>query len=277
MLYKLIPFSAFSGVAGWAEKQKIKSKLARKLLFGSFARVFGCNMDEATKPIDEFSSFGEFFSRPLKPGVRSFEKIDGIVSSTDGKVLHYGQVHFNDSGAVFPEQVKGSLYKLSDLIGAESAKSFPGDKGRSIYYCTVYLAPGDYHRFHSPANIKIESVESFSGEVLSVAPLMMKLVPHLLCINERKAINGKWKHGRISIVPVGAANVGSIIINGCIKPLQKISIGDEIGRFELGSTVVYILEAPSNFSWNISAGQSIKMGQPLLSAPIQKRSWFNWF
>lgn len=246
----------------------------RRLLLGSYARVFGCNMSEASKPIEEFSSFGEFFARPLKSNARSFENIDGIVSSTDGKVLHCGQVHFDDSGSVFPEQVKGSLYKLSDLIGPEAAQSFARRKDRSIYYCTVYLAPGDYHRFHAPTAIKIDSVESFSGEVLSVAPLMMKLVPNLLCMNERKAVNGTWKHGKISLIPVGAANVGSIVLNDGIKASAKISTGDEIGRFELGSTVVYIFEAPSNFSWKVNPGESVKLGQPIFAATFPKKRWF---
>jgi phosphatidylserine decarboxylase len=274
MLYKIVPFSAFSGFAQWVEKQEIKSKFMRKVLLGSYVRVFGCNMDEATKLVENFSSFGEFFSRPLKKGVRSFDKVDGIISSTDGKVLHCGEAHFDDSGSVFPEQVKGSLYKLSDLIGPEAAKSFARKKDCSIFYCTVYLAPGDYHRFHCPTNMKIDSVETFSGEVLSVAPFMMKLVPNLLCMNERKAVNGTWRHGQISIIPVGAANVGSVVLDENIKPAAKIATGAEIGRFELGSTVVYIFEAPSSFSWKVSPGQSIRLGQTIFSATKQKGGWF---
>lgn len=251
--------------------------MLRKSLFGAYARVFGCNMSEATKPLEEFSSFGEFFARPLKPGSRNFEEVDGLVSSTDGKVLHCGQVHFDDSGSAFPEQVKGSLYKLSDLIGTEAAMRFSNNSGRSVYYCTVYLAPGDYHRFHAPTKLEVESVASFSGEVLSVSPIMMKLVPNLLCMNERKAVNGTWRHGRISFVSVGAANVGSVVLNESVQPSAKLRTGDEIGRFELGSTVVYIFEAPSSFTWKVQPGDKIKLGQALFAKSKPDNKWFGWF
>lgn len=276
LLYKAVPFSAFSSLARWVEKQEISSIFLRKVLLGTYASVFGCNMDEATKPVEEFKSFGEFFARPLKEGVRTIQSVNGLVSSTDGKVLHCGTVQFDETGSVFPEQVKGSLYRLSDLIGQEAADKFAKDKTKNIYYCTVYLAPGDYHRFHSPANIKVESVAQFSGEVLSVAPVMMRLVPNLLCMNERKAVNGTWKHGRISIIPVGAANVGSVAINDNVKPAQKIATAAEIGRFELGSTVVYIFEAPSNVEWKVSPGSSVKLGEPLITIPCAKWSFKLW-
>lgn len=273
-MYKAFPFSAFSSIAQWVEKQEIKSTFMRKILLGTYASVFNCNMDEATKPLEEFKSFGEFFARQIKPESRHFEKINGLVSGTDGKILHFGKVHFDEAGSVFPEQVKGSLYKLSELIGLDAAQSFAKSKNRTIYYCTVYLAPGDYHRFHSPAQIKVDSVVPFSGEVLSVAPIMMRLVPKLLCMNERKSVNGRWKYGRISFVPVGAANVGSVVINEDVKNDKKLKTGDEIGRFELGSTVVYIFEGPSNFQWNVSPGQSVKMGEPIISAT---KSFWNFF
>lgn len=276
LMYKAVPFSAFSSLAQWIEKQEISSPFWRKLLLGTYAKIFGCNMEEATKPIEEFKSFGEFFARPLKESVRTFKAVNGLVSSTDGKVLHCGRVQFDEAGSVFPEQVKGSLYRLSDLIGKEAADKFAKDKNKAIYYCTVYLAPGDYHRFHSPANIKVESVAQFSGEVLSVAPIMMRLVPNLLCMNERKAVNGTWKHGRISIIPVGAANVGSVVLNDNIKPAQKIPMAAEIGRFELGSTVVYIFEAPPNAQWNVSPGSSVKLGEPIITVPCSKWSSKLW-
>lgn len=44
------------------------------------------------------------------------------------------------------------------------------------------------------------------------------------------------------------------------KPLRP---GDEMGGFYLGSTVVLVFEAPSNFEFKLTAGQRIKMGEAL--------------
>lgn len=220
-----------------------------------------------------YETFGEFFARSLKPNSRNIEKINGFVSACDGKVLHCGQLSTIDSDSIYPEQVKGSIYPLNELIGEEAVKKISCKPGKNLFYCTIYLAPGDYHRFHAPANMKIDSIQYFSGELLSVAPWMMKIVPKLLCMNERVAINGRWKHGFISYVPVGAANVGSIVIDSHVKPSGVLEVGKEIGHFELGSTVVLIFEAPSGSSWTISPGDRVELGKPLFKIP-SKPWWY---
>lgn len=274
-MYKAFPFSAMSSLAGWAGNLKIESIQLRKLLFGLYSKVYGCNLEEADKPLEAYKSFGEFFARPLKRGARVIEKVNGLVNACDGKLLHCGEIEGNLENGIYPEQVKGSLYPLKDLIGEDSISKITRKPGTSFFYCTIYLAPGDYHRFHAPTKIRVDSVKEFSGEVLSVAPFMMKAVPKLLCMNERVAINGRWKYGFISYVPVGAANVGSIVINPDVKESNMIQSGSEIGHFELGSTVVMIFEAPIGSKWEIEPGQSIKLGQPLLTVPA--KSWWQFF
>lgn len=274
-MYKVFPFGPMSCLAGWIGNLKINSEALRRNLFGLYAKVYGCNLEEAAKPLEAYESFGEFFARPLKANARRFEKINGLVSACDGKLLHCGELSSFASESIYPEQVKGSLYPLKELIGEEAVKKITRKPGKSLYYCTIYLAPGDYHRFHAPASIKIDSVEAFSGELLSVAPWMMKFVPKLLCMNERVAINGRWKHGFISYVPVGASNVGSIVIDLKVKPSSFIDTGAEIGHFELGSTVVLVFEAPSGSSWKVSPGDSVKLGEPLLQ--VKSKPWWYLF
>jgi phosphatidylserine decarboxylase len=271
-----------SSFAGWIGNIKIESLTLRKQLFGWYSKIYGCNLEEASKPLEDYESFSEFFARNLKWNARKIERVNGLVSACDGTLLHCGQLTVGGEGkgkgeGIYPEQVKGSLYPLKDLIGDEavekiSKKSTDSDKSLSLYYCTIYLAPGDYHRFHAPAKMKIESIKKFSGEVLSVAPCMIKLVPKLFCMNERIAINGRWKHGFISYVPVGAANVGSIVIDPEIETKKFIEAGKEIGHFELGSTVVLIFEAPKNSKWQFSPGDRVQLGMPLIEVP--KSSWF---
>ena len=83
----------------------------------------------------------------------------------------------------------------------------------ALYYCVVYLAPGDYHRFHSPVSWVVESRRHFAGELYSVSPYLVRNLPGLFTLNERVVLLGKWKHGFFSYTPVGATNVGSIVVN----------------------------------------------------------------
>lgn len=86
-------------------------------------------------------------------------------------------------------------------------------EGNKMYFCVVYLAPGDYHRFHSPTNWVVERRRHFAGELFSVSPYMSRLLKDLFVLNERVALLGRWRYGFFGYVPVGATNVGSIRIN----------------------------------------------------------------
>ncbi|KAJ5682803.1 hypothetical protein N7462_005968 [Penicillium macrosclerotiorum] len=83
----------------------------------------------------------------------------------------------------------------------------------ALFYCVIYLAPGDYHRFHSPTAWVVESRRHFAGELYSVSPYLQRTLPGLFTLNERVALLGRWRWGFFSYIPVGATNVGSIKIN----------------------------------------------------------------
>jgi phosphatidylserine decarboxylase len=86
-------------------------------------------------------------------------------------------------------------------------------KGNALFFAVVYLAPGDYHRFHSPPAWVVEKRRHFAGELYSVAPYVAKRLHNLFVLNERVALLGRWRYGFFSMVPVGATNVGSVVIN----------------------------------------------------------------
>ncbi|KDQ51319.1 hypothetical protein JAAARDRAFT_62535 [Jaapia argillacea MUCL 33604] len=166
-------------------------------------------------------------------------------------------------------------------------------EGHALNFVVIYLAPGDYHRFHSPTAWIVQKRRHFVGELFSVSPYMAKRLQNLFVLNERVALLGRWKHGFFGMVPVGATNVGSIKINfdsalrtnelhprrshpppGTYteatyssaspilggKPLNK---GEEMGGFCLGSTVVLVFEAPLSFEFKVGAGQKVKVGEVL--------------
>lgn len=188
------------------------------------------------------------------------------------------------------------------------------DKTNKLYYAVIYLAPGDYHRFHSPTNWVVERRRHFAGELFSVSPYLQRTLPGLFTLNERVVLLGRWRWGFFSYIPVGATNVGSIKINfdrelrtnslltdtaadraaeeaaqrgepylgfaeatyesaSSVLGGHALRRGDEMGGFQLGSTIVLVFEAPAStaaeggehkgWQWAIEKGQKVKMGQLL--------------
>lgn len=191
----------------------------------------------------------------------------------------------------------------------------------ALNYVVIYLAPGDYHRFHSPTAWVVEKRRHFAGELYSVSPYLQRTLPGLFTLNERVVLLGRWRWGFFSMTPVGATNVGSIVINfdrelrtnslltdtaadraaeeaaargepysgfaeatyenaSPILGGHPLKPGEEMGGFQLGSTIVLVFEAPKGqrpsldegwlgerekrkggWNWAIKKGQRIKMGE----------------
>jgi phosphatidylserine decarboxylase len=363
--------------------------------FKLYAYIFGVNLDEVEKPLEEYRNLAEFFYRELKPGCRPIDpRPNVVVSPADGKVLQFGEVR--DGGEV--EQVKGMTYSLDALLGPQvpetspnaaalAKKALEGGKGASqgqtaarygkggdsdpdaaviksdeefanvngisytvpsllsgspgtghiadqhdastpvstaealkvaseiatpastwfagadkrLFFCVIYLAPGDYHHFHSPVSWIVEERRHFVGELYSVSPWLQQRLKDLFVLNERVVLLGRWRYGMFSMTPVGATNVGSIVINfdkelrtnsfthdateasskgGFAEATYKgasallggypIVKGAEMGGFKLGSTVVLVFEAPASkpgspgqggFRFLVERGQKVKVGQ----------------
>lgn len=154
-----------------------------------------------------YRSLSEFFTRSIRDDCRTIAS-DCIVSPCDGRVLHYGPV---DSDTHL-EQVKGVTYSIEAFLGPkwrhEKGESYnealkQRKDGTALFHCIIYLAPGDYHRFHSPASWNPIIRRHFHGELLSVSPKIAKWMPGLFCLNERAAYIGEWEHGFFSFTAVG--------------------------------------------------------------------------
>jgi phosphatidylserine decarboxylase len=213
-------------------------------------------------------------------------------------MLHCGKISGDQV-----EQVKGITYSLSQFFGPIDWNTSDSDRevghysdhikychhNTDLYHAVIYLSPGDCHQFHSPTEWTIFFRRHFPGKLLSVNPYVARRVPDIFCLNERVAYIGQWKHGFMSLIAVGATNVGSIQIyhdktlrtnsnkfyprgtyidrsydNTCgqISPTSFIR-GDSFGEFHLGSTIVLIFEAPKNFQFLLKPGQKVKCGQQL--------------
>lgn len=72
------------------------------------------------------------------------------------------------------------------------------------------MAPGDYHRYHSPAHFIANYRRHIAGYLEPVRPDYLQTHKDVLKDNERVNLLGEWKHGLFSMSFVGALNVGSI-------------------------------------------------------------------
>jgi phosphatidylserine decarboxylase len=130
-----------------------------------------------------------------------------------GEQIDASVVHPNADTVVHDTTVALEMGVKPTLQRQNSLGSRQTRPGNSLYFTVIYLAPGDYHRFHSPTAWVVEKRRHFVGELFSVSPWMAKRLENLFVLNERVALLGRWKHGFFSMVPVGATNVGSIIVN----------------------------------------------------------------
>jgi len=132
------------------------------------------------------------------------ERIDASVepeSSVQETIAH-------DASVAIDMGMRPTLERKQSMSGVGAVRP-----GNELFFAVIYLAPGDYHRFHSPTAWVVEKRRHFPGELFSVSPYIAKRLENLFVLNERVALLGRWKHGFFSMVPVGATNVGSIRVN----------------------------------------------------------------
>jgi phosphatidylserine decarboxylase len=238
---------------------------------GSIAlwRLFS-ELDLSEAKTTRFKSLHDCFTRELKPGARPIDMNPAhIVSPCDGIVGECGAIH---EGLLL--QAKGSVYSLQELLtDAQLAQCYEGGQ-----YATLRLTSSMYHRFHAPADCRVEQVNYISGDAWNVNPIALKRVDRLFCKNERAVIRCRLPSGALlTLVPVAAILVASIRLRfldvllhlryrgpnviPCDAVLQR---GEEMGWFEHGSTIIVL--APPGFRLGEGVLQSarMQMGQPLL-------------
>lgn len=211
-LYNMLPLRVTSSLWGKINSYDLPIWM-RSRLYDFFCRTYNCDMSEALESdYKNYKNLSEFFSRRLKPDSRPISIEPGVVSPADGLVLHFGPIM---DGKI--KGVKGRNYSVYQFLGLPSEdyeKELINDKDNNeLYNCIIYLAPGDYHRFHSPADWLVNYRKHFPGRLLSVKPRFVQQMPEVLHINERVSYTGSWPHGFFSMTAVGATNVGSIKVN----------------------------------------------------------------
>lgn len=254
----------------------IENRWVKNSTIKLLTKMYGINVDEALEEdIDFYPHFNAFFTRALKPEARPIDSdknawaspVDGVITqslSIDGNRL---------------VQAKKHDYTVEALVGGdiEYAKNFTnGDAA------VIYLSPKDYHRIHTPADGKLISMTYVPGDLFAVNPATVRCVEGLFARNERLVVRFENQYGPFCIVFVGAIFVGSMetVWEGKITPDYEPNLrhwdystqdlhyqkGDEIGRFNMGSTVVLLTpEGVMPELGQIEANTPIKVGAKLAS------------
>ena len=240
-----------------------------------FIQRYKVNMSEALEADPAaYKSFNQFFTRPLRPGVRPLADADWVCP-VDGAISQLGRITGAAGDQIF--QAKGHHYSTQALVGGDAALAAQFAHG---HFATIYLSPRDYHRIHMPCAGRLLRMIYVPGELFSVNPTTARGVPGLFARNERVVCVFEGEFGPFVLVLVGATIVGSMatVWHGVVNPprpgtlrewdyqAQNIHLhrGDEMGRFLLGSTVVLLMpQGDLQFTADWQATRPVRLGEAM--------------
>ncbi len=236
LLLTLLPKVALSRLTGLLTRVPLPRSL-RGPAYRWFAGRYGASLGEMDGELPDYRSLAAFFRRPLRPGARPVAPA-ALVWPCDGKVVTAGPL-----AADRVPQVKGRDYSLADLLGdAELAHTLAGGT-----QATIYLAPGDYHRVHSPFAGRITAVNPIPGTLFPVNPPAVRSIRDLFVRNARHVFAFELTDGRkAAVVLVGALNVGDTLVTA--RAGSDVRAGDELGQFGFGSTAIVVLARGRGFA-----------------------------
>lgn len=262
----LVGRRSFTRLVGWFTDGHIPGFLLKPLI-RKFIRKFDIDMSICEFDIEGCRRFNDFFARKLKPGARVF--YGDVASPVEGYMSFHGML---ETGRML--QVKGREFTLEQLVGHDDSKYYKDGS-----YATIYLSPADYHRIHAPFDMVIESVTYLPGTLFSVGKDTLQLVDGVYCRNERIVLKGTSKFGSFFFVMVGAMIVGKVKlsfdamttnrrrqprIDKVFDSPVRIAKGEELGYFEMGSTVVMTLDKPLFYGIKKGVDEKVILGEKLI-------------
>jgi phosphatidylserine decarboxylase len=234
-----------------------------KWMISKFKNHYQINMDEFLGFPRDYPSLADFFVRPLDPQKRPLPTNEQfILSPADGKLSEIELIATDCA-----TQVKGKTYPLSRLLAADI--NFP----QGWYMATIYLSPCNYHRYHYPLRGRISGCFHGGSRLFPVNAFSCAQVKQLYIKNERLVTRINLPGGSLYVVAVGATFVGSIAMTYLPDGLPAknewceldipVTQMAEMGRFNMGSTIILVLPAALIESVIAEKGKPLRVGDPL--------------
>jgi phosphatidylserine decarboxylase len=270
LLTNRIPRRLATQFMGWFSR--IEQPLVRDASLAVWRHFADLDLHEAEQA--RFRSIQDCFTRALKPGARPVDADPGvIVSPCDAIVGACGAV-----AGTSVIQAKGYPYAIEELVADRAL----AERYRDGTYATLRLTSSMYHRFHAPADGRIEAVDYIAGDTWNVNPIALARIERLFCRNERATVRIRMAGAGhlVTLVPVAAILVASIRLHclgllrdaaqtgrSAARPDAPCARGAELGWFEHGSTIIVF--APSGFALceGVAPGAVIRMGRRLMRLP----------
>ena len=269
----IMPQLYLTQFAGWFAQQKWGA--VTHFVIKVFAKKYDVDMSEAKKEnFSDYESFNQFFIRELKDDARKInENPTALCLPADGRVSQIG--HIDDERLL---QAKGHFFSLSDLLAGDEELVNTFKNGE---FATIYLSPRDYHRVHMPCDATLRKMIYVPGDLFSVNPFLAEHVPNLFARNERVICVFDTAFGPMVQILVGATITASMstVWAGVINPPRtgevkvwtyqgdsaiKLTKGQEMGAFQLGSTVINLFPANSvTLAEHLEVDVPVRMGEIL--------------
>ncbi|MCO6545790.1 MAG: phosphatidylserine decarboxylase [Gilliamella sp.] len=267
----LLPKQLLTVFLGWLAKKQLGKITTWMIMF--FCKLYKVDLSEAKiNDLKEFKTFNDFFARELNEDARPIDTTDStVVMPADGVISQFGTIQ--DTQLL---QAKGHFYSLESLLACHSdmIKYF-----KNGLYATIYLSPKDYHRFHMPCDGILREMIYVPGSLFSVNKATTESIPNIFARNERLICMFETELGPMAQILVGATIVGSIEVQweGIVTPPRegimkrwtyangiKLTKGQDIGCFKLGSTVITLFASNSiEFDNQLKVGEVTRVGQKL--------------
>ena len=269
----IMPQLYLTQLAGWFAQQKWGT--VTHFVIKVFAKKYNVDMSEAKKEnFSDYESFNQFFIRELKGDARKInENPTALCLPADGRVSQIG--HIDDERLL---QAKGHFFSLSDLLAGDEELV---DTFKNGEFATIYLSPRDYHRVHMPCDATLRKMIYVPGDLFSVNPFLAEHVPNLFARNERVICVFDTAFGPMVQILVGATITASMstVWAGVINPPRtgevkvwtyqgdsaiKLTKGQEMGAFQLGSTVINLFPVNSvTLAEHLEVDVPVRMGEIL--------------
>ena len=270
-LFHIIPLHFISNIT--YKVARIEDIGIKNILIRIYISMFKIELNEyKLKNIKDYRSLNDFFTRDLDLSFRkNLDETNNIISPCDGTIAGYGEI--NNDTFIHAKKYK---YSINELI---HEKDNDLDNGRFI---NIYLEPKDCHRIYMPCDASLTKVTHIPGSLFSVAPYATEGIKKLYSRNERVILSFQNDKFKMSLIMVGAVNVGCISLRdyGIIAPskyrnsvtefnnkedVKHYKKGQEIGMFNLGSTVILLIsDVNSNWSENITTKEKILIRDEIL-------------